>query len=71
VVLGETTGHIFGVEKLAVHVNIKDAAMTLDQLAIHPVLLLDFGRQTGGLRLIVSLCAVLDTDVHPAAPFQS
>ena len=69
-VLGETTGHVLGVEKLAVHVNIKDAAMTLDQLAIYPVFVLDFGRQTGGLRLVVSLGAVLDTDVHPASPFR-
>lgn len=43
---------------------VEDAVVTTQQLALHPVRLFDRGRQTGGLRQVVSTPAVVDGDLH-------
>jgi hypothetical protein len=48
----------------AVDDDVEDAAAPLDELGRDARLLLDRGRQTGGLRLVVSLHAVGDRDLH-------
>ena len=44
--------------------DIKYAASAWDQLGFNSSLLCDFGRQTGGLRRVVSLAAVSDRNFH-------
>ena len=57
-VLGEATDLMLGKDELSVHDNIKDAVGALDQLRLDAELLGDSGRQTGGLRKIVSGYAI-------------
>ena len=49
---------------LAVHRDLEHAAASGDQLTVDGEDLLQLGRQTGGSRLVISLCAVLDLDFH-------
>lgn len=49
---------MLGKDEFSVHDNIKDAVGALDQLRLDAELLGDSGRQTGGLRKIVSGYAV-------------
>ena len=63
-VVGEAADVVLVPDLFAVHVNVKHAAHAFDQLGIHAELLLDRGRQTGGLGKIISLRAVLDGDDH-------
>lgn len=61
---GEASGLVFRVDDLAINLDIEDAAAALDQLSGGAGLFLDCVRQTGGLRGVVSLHAVSDTDLH-------
>jgi len=51
-------GPMLGEDELPVHDNIKDPVAALDQLRLDAELFRDFGRQTGGLREIVSGYAI-------------
>jgi hypothetical protein len=55
---------VLGEDELAVDGDVEDAAPALLQDGLHPHLPLDFGRQTGGPREVVSGYAVLDGDAH-------
>lgn len=55
---------VFAVDQLAVDLHVEDTALAFDQFAIKPKTLLDVCRQTDGCRLIVSLHAVFDRNVH-------
>lgn len=48
----------------AVDDDVEDAVAAPYQLGLHPELLLDRGRQTGGLRQVVSTPAVVNGDLH-------
>ena len=50
--------------QVSVDTNLEDSATTLDQASGYSVFLIDFSRQTGGLRRVVSLHAVFDADLH-------
>ena len=47
-----------------IRLDVKDAAAALDQLGIESHILLDDGRQTGGLGQVVSLYAIGNGYVH-------
>ena len=64
VVLRKTADVVLVPDLGAVHMDVKDAAAALDHLRVDAKLLLDRFRQTGGRRKVVSLHAVLDTDLH-------
>ena len=49
---------------LPIDLHVEDAARSLDQLGLDAEALLDRGRQTGGLRCIVSRDTVGDADLH-------
>ena len=51
---------MFGKDQLAVEADVKHATAPLDQLSLFAVKTLDFVRQTGGSRLIVSNDTVFD-----------
>jgi len=51
-------------DHVAVDDDIEHAIVALDQRRVDAELVLDPGRQTGGLRKVVSTTAVLDRDVH-------
>ena len=57
-VLRETAGFVLTVDLVSVDDDIKNATTPLDQLGINIQLFLDRGRQTGGLRFVVSLRAI-------------
>src|SRR5215831_634636 len=61
----EAIGRLVVVDPLAVDVDEEHAAHAFLQLGDDPVLVLDGGLQTGGLRQVVSLAAVRDPDLHP------
>jgi hypothetical protein len=63
--LREATGLVLRVDPLAVHDDIEDPVVTFDELWLYAYLVLDEGRQTGGLGQVVSTHAVLDEDLHP------
>jgi hypothetical protein len=58
---------VLAVDLLAVDGDVEDPAAPFDQLGFDVVLLLDSGRQTGGLWQVVSGAAVLDRDLHPVS----
>jgi hypothetical protein len=68
-VLREAARLVFGVDQLSVHLDVEDAVVALDELGLDTNLLLDLGRQTGGLREVVSTVAVLDRDTHVPTSF--
>ena len=56
--------HLFlGEDKVVPHGDFEDAPVAADQLRLDTELPLDFSRQTGGARVVVSTGAVLDGDV--------
>jgi hypothetical protein len=56
---------LFGEDAATVDLDLEHAARRLDQLHVGVrVGLTDFGRQTGGSRLVVSDDAVFDRDAH-------
>jgi hypothetical protein len=67
-VLGEAAGLVLAVNELAIGLYVEDSAATLDELDLGVMVLLDRGRQTGGLRFVVSFATVLDADFHEFPP---
>jgi hypothetical protein len=59
---------VLGKHELAIYDNIKDAAMPSDQLSLDTEGVTQFIRQTGGIRLIVSLSAIMNIDFHATPP---
>jgi len=59
---------VLGKSTLAVDRDVEYSAVTLDQLGDEASLLLDFGRQTGSPRQVVSTPAVCDLDLHKGPP---
>jgi hypothetical protein len=55
-------------EQLAVGHDIEDARVSHDQLGFDVELIANRGRQTGGLRLVVSTPAVRDGQTHGIIP---
>jgi len=64
VVLGEAADLVLAEDEPPIRLDVEDPARTLDELGLDPELLLDRGRQTGGLGQIVSLHAIGDADLH-------
>ena len=66
--LREAAGLVLRVDLATVDLHVEDAAVALDELHFNAgtgaQTFLDGGRQTGGLREIISAHAVLDGDVH-------
>ncbi len=60
----KATGIVLAVYFAAVDDDVENAAASLDQLGIDIRLLFDGGRQTGGLRLVVSLIAIGNRNTH-------
>ncbi|MGH7287521.1 MAG: hypothetical protein ACREI8_05820 [Myxococcota bacterium] len=60
----ETPGFVLAEDALAVGADVEDAVITSQQLGRDAELLLDRGRQTGGLRQVVSAPAVVNGDLH-------
>jgi hypothetical protein len=52
------------VDEIAVGDDVEYAVVALAQLRLDTECIADFGRQTGGLRQVVSACAVGDDDIH-------
>jgi hypothetical protein len=63
-VRGEAVRRAVGVNRLAVDGDLEDPGEAFLEFGGDPVLALDGGLQTGGLREVVSLPAVRDEDVH-------
>jgi hypothetical protein len=59
---------VFGIDQSPVDDDIEDAASPFDQLRLNTRCFSNCVRQTGGLRGVVSLYAVGDTDFHPESP---
>jgi hypothetical protein len=60
----------FGVDQLAVHNNIKNAAGACLQFRIDAVFFFDFRCDTRSLRAVVSFTAVLDQNFHRTLLFR-
>jgi len=69
--LGESTCLELGVNHIAVGDHVEYAAATGDQPCIDPKNSLEFIRQTGGSRFVVSFCTVVNLDLHAIPPFLS
>lgn len=68
VVLRETADVVFTPDLRPVDVHVEHPAGAFDQTGVNVELFLDRLRQTGGRRLVVSLDAVFDGDVHVDNP---
>ena len=66
---GKSTRFELGVNHVAVGDHVEYTATAGDQLCIDPQNPLDFVRQTGGPRFVVSFCAVVNFDLHFLSPF--
>jgi hypothetical protein len=66
--LGKSARFELGVNHIAVGDHIEYAAATGDKLCINTKNPLEFVRQTGGSRFIVSLCTVVNFDLHVIPP---
>ena len=62
----ELAGGVFRVDQAAIDGNIEYPPAPFNQGWLHTGCLLNRGRQTGGLRCVISLHAVLDRYLHPA-----
>ena len=62
----KAAGLLFAIDAAAIGHDVEDAASAGDQRRVDVELLFDRGRQTGGLRFVVSLHAVGDADLHGA-----
>jgi hypothetical protein len=60
----EAPGLVLGEDPLPVDLDVEDPVVSLDEDGLDAGLLLDPGRQTGGLREVVSANAVGDRDPH-------
>ena len=61
---------MFGIDQSPVDYDIEDAASPFDQFRLNTRCFSNCVRQTGGLRGVVSLYAVGDTDFHPESPVE-
>jgi hypothetical protein len=61
--LREAAQLFLGEDEVVPHGNFEDAPVAADQLRFDTELPLDFSRQTGGARIVVSTGAVLDGDI--------
>jgi len=68
---GKSARFELGVNHIAVGDHIEYAAATGDQLCIDPENTLNFIRQTGGSRFVVSVRAVMNVYLHGRSPFYS
>jgi len=66
--LGEPAEGLLGKDEITVRPHFEDAAVRRHKLAVSPELVLQFVRQTGGTRFVVSLAAVLDPYFHRPPP---
>lgn len=66
VVLRESPDFVFAEDHLPVRLDVEDTTSARDQLGIDVIRILDCGRQTGGLREVVSLLAIRNADLHEA-----
>ena len=64
VVIGKTTGMMLREDKISIYCDIKDAVLAFDEFRFDAELIGNCGRQTGGLREIVSRDAVGNGDFH-------
>jgi hypothetical protein len=64
---GKPIDFVLGKDELVIDQDIEDAVVSPYQDRLGPDLLLDFGRQTGGPRKVVSASAILDFDLHMAS----
>lgn len=64
VISWETPRFMFRVDQVSIHDNVKDATAALDHLRFDTRSFTNCVRQTGGLRCVVSLYAIGDTDFH-------
>jgi hypothetical protein len=55
---------MLGEDASTVRVHVKDAPLPFDQLGLEAELSTNHGRQTGGLRLVVSTNTISDSHVH-------
>jgi hypothetical protein len=62
--IGKALATLTGKDNIAIDADLKDPFLALDEFAVDTEFLLDRGRQTGGLREVVSLNAVLNRNVH-------
>jgi len=67
-IVGKASYSVFGEHLFAIDFNIEDAAAAGDHIDFDVAERLQFIRQTGGLRLVVSLHAVGDGNLH-SIPF--
>jgi hypothetical protein len=68
---GESPRFELGVNHISVGDHIEYAAATGDQRCIDPENSLNFIRQTGGSRFVVSVRAVMNVYLHGISPFYS
>jgi hypothetical protein len=59
---------VLGVDQIAVHGHVEDAAVAALQVSGDAELALDRGLQTGGLGRVVSFQAIRDLDLHRLTP---
>jgi hypothetical protein len=62
--IGESSGLVLRVDELAVRDHVEDAVVAFDELGLDASVVLDSGRQPGGLGEIVSANAVRDGNLH-------
>lgn len=68
---GESSCFELGEHQLLIDDDIKDAVAPRNQGCFHIEGLAQFVRQTGGVRLVVSHCAVTDLNVHSMPPIRA
>ena len=61
---------MFGIDQSPVDYDVEDATSPFDQRRLNTRRFSNCVRQTGGLRGVVSLYAVGDTDFHPESPVE-
>lgn len=70
-VLGESSCFELGINNIAVRYNVEDAPASGNQIGVYSQHLLQFIRQTGGFRFVVSLHAIANFKFHRLPPFHS
>ncbi len=55
---------MLGEDELPVQLDVEDSTAARDEFGRDVVFFLDLGRQTGGLRLVISTRAIRNSDVH-------
>jgi hypothetical protein len=68
---GESSCFELGEHQLVIDDDIKGAVTSWNQLCFYTEGLAQFIRQTGGVRLVVSHCAVADLNVHSMPPIRA